>query len=219
VPKVSDTYKIKKNEEILDAASRVLRQRTLYEINMTNVIKEAGISKGGIYLYYKDIDELIVAVMDRELKADNFRERIDTLLHEDCPMETIISKLLQLYAMYLQESSVLAGKMLFELTILLTQNRERALKIRGKVSLGETGAYFTQKISDIIINNLGDNPKFQKKSKYIINYVQCFIEGVLQIYVLEICYQFDVIHINLDNMMEMLAKNIVNMIKDESADR
>ena len=38
-----------------DAAARVLIRKTLYEINMTDLIKEANLSKGWIYLYYKDI--------------------------------------------------------------------------------------------------------------------------------------------------------------------
>ncbi len=219
MPKVSGAYKDNKKREILDAAARVLMKKTLYEINMTDVIKEAGISKGGIYLYYKDIDELIVDVMDREFKADNFRERIDLLFNQDYSMETVINKLLQLYAVYLEEGSVLAGKLHFELTILITQNRERASKIREKVCIRETGDYFNKKIADIIISNLEDKPEMKENGKYIFNYVQCFLDGVLEVYVLEKCYRFDGMNVNLNNMMQKLAKNVIYMIKDASKDR
>lgn len=219
MPKVNGAYKDNKKREILDAAARVLMKKTLYELNMTDVIKEAGISKGGIYLYYKDIDALIIDLMDREFKADNFRERIDLLFNEDYPMETVINRLLQLYAAYLKESSVLAGKLQFELTMLITQNRERALKIRKKVCIRETGDYFNQKMADIIISNLEEDPKSKENGKYIFNYVQCFLDGVLEVYALEKCYQFDGMHVNLDNMMQKLTKNVIQMIKDASNDR
>ncbi len=158
----------------------------------------------------------MIDLMDREFKADNFRDRIDSLTNSQYQVEILIFKLFQLYALYLNESSVLAGKMQFELTILLTQNRERALKIREKVSIRETGTYFNLKIAEIIRSSLGDEPREQEKAKNIINYIQCFLDGILEIYILERCYQFNEVHVDLKGMMEMLSKNVSYMLKEAS---
>lgn len=219
MPKVNEAYRIKKKERILYAAAEVLKNKTLYEISMTDIIKEVGMSKGGIYLYYKDIDELLIDVIDREFKADNFRDKIQSLINGQKPVDTMIVELFRLYALYLEESSALAGKMQFELTILLTQNRERALKIREKVSIRETGSYFNERIVQIIQSSLGDKPEEQEKAGNIINYIRCFLDGILEIYVLEKCYQFSEVHVDLNGLMEMLSKNVIHMLKEASVNK
>jgi AcrR family transcriptional regulator len=52
-------------DEILDAALRVFARCGLHKTNLEEVAKEAGISKGTIYLYFKDKEELFVAAAQR----------------------------------------------------------------------------------------------------------------------------------------------------------
>ena len=52
-------------DEILDAALRVFARCGLHKTNLDEVAKEAGISKGTIYLYFKDKEELFVAAAQR----------------------------------------------------------------------------------------------------------------------------------------------------------
>ncbi|MBI3797970.1 MAG: TetR/AcrR family transcriptional regulator [Deltaproteobacteria bacterium] len=52
-------------DEILDAALRVFARCGLHKTNLEEVAKEAGISKGTIYLYFKDKEELFVAAAHR----------------------------------------------------------------------------------------------------------------------------------------------------------
>jgi len=52
-------------DEILDAALRVFARCGLHKTNLEEVAKEAGISKGTIYLYYKNKEELFVAAAHR----------------------------------------------------------------------------------------------------------------------------------------------------------
>src|SRR5437867_4192319 len=55
--------------EILDAALRVFARRGLHRTNLEEVAKEAGISKGTIYLYFKNKEELFVAAAQRILPS------------------------------------------------------------------------------------------------------------------------------------------------------
>jgi AcrR family transcriptional regulator len=52
-------------EEIVDAALRVFARRGLHQTNLEEVAKEAGISKGTIYLYYKNKEDLFIAAAHR----------------------------------------------------------------------------------------------------------------------------------------------------------
>ena len=52
-------------DEILDAALRVFARCGLHKTNLEEVAREAGISKGTIYLYYKNKEELFIAAAQR----------------------------------------------------------------------------------------------------------------------------------------------------------
>lgn len=54
-------------DEILDAALRVFAQRGLHKTKLEEIAKEAGVSKGTIYLYFKNKEELFVAAAQRIL--------------------------------------------------------------------------------------------------------------------------------------------------------
>jgi AcrR family transcriptional regulator len=56
-------------EEILDAALRVFVQRGLHKAKLEEVAQEAGISKGTIYLYFKNKEELFVATARRVMAS------------------------------------------------------------------------------------------------------------------------------------------------------
>ena len=55
--------------EILDAALRIFARRGLHKTTLEEVAKEAGISKGTIYLYFKNKEELFVAAAQRILPS------------------------------------------------------------------------------------------------------------------------------------------------------
>lgn len=55
--------------EILDAALRIFARRGLHKTRLEEVAKEAGISKGTIYLYFKNKEELFVATAQHILPS------------------------------------------------------------------------------------------------------------------------------------------------------
>lgn len=64
MPKVTEAYKQEKRKMIVNTAWEILEQKPLYELNMLEVLKKAGLSKGGIYLYFSDIDELLTETIN-----------------------------------------------------------------------------------------------------------------------------------------------------------
>ncbi len=51
--------------QILDAAELVFAQKGFNQARMEDIAEEAGLSKGTLYLYIKDKDDLIVSILDR----------------------------------------------------------------------------------------------------------------------------------------------------------
>jgi AcrR family transcriptional regulator len=80
MPKVKERYIEEKKAQKLDAAFIIFERKPLYEMTMLDVIKEAGLSKCGIYRYYNDIDEVIIALVNSETAQNNNKHKIDEII-------------------------------------------------------------------------------------------------------------------------------------------
>jgi len=63
--KVSKEYYEFKKASIIDASLEVCKRKTVSSVTMQDIIDEAGISQGGIYRYYKNIDEVLIDLLSR----------------------------------------------------------------------------------------------------------------------------------------------------------
>lgn len=63
--KVSDDYYEWKKAKIIDAALEVCKRKTVSSVTMQDIIDESGMSQGGIYRYYKNIDEILTDLLSR----------------------------------------------------------------------------------------------------------------------------------------------------------
>jgi AcrR family transcriptional regulator len=52
------------NERILEAAARLFASRRFHEVRMDDIAAEAGVSKGTLYRYFKDKEELYLALLE-----------------------------------------------------------------------------------------------------------------------------------------------------------
>lgn len=65
-----------KREQILDGAWRMFRQKGFDAASMNDITREAGVSKGTIYVYFANKEELFAALIDRHRAqfADSMRD-------------------------------------------------------------------------------------------------------------------------------------------------
>lgn len=63
MPKISDDRRQARREQILAATWRCFFRRGIHATSMEEIIREANLSAGAIYLYYKGKDDLIVAAI------------------------------------------------------------------------------------------------------------------------------------------------------------
>ncbi|GLU42117.1 MULTISPECIES: TetR/AcrR family transcriptional regulator [unclassified Pseudomonas] len=67
MPKISDAQRAKRREQILEAAWCCFQHRGLSATTMEDIVREAGVSAGSVYLYFASKDELVLAAVDRSL--------------------------------------------------------------------------------------------------------------------------------------------------------
>lgn len=58
MPKVTEEYIQNKKKKIIDAAYALCLKQTVSTVTMQDIINETGLSQGGIYRFFKDIDEI-----------------------------------------------------------------------------------------------------------------------------------------------------------------
>lgn len=65
-PKVSQEYKEKRRNEIIVAAKTVFIKKGFELTTMHDVVEESGMSRGGVYQYFSNTEEMMRAILDKE---------------------------------------------------------------------------------------------------------------------------------------------------------
>jgi AcrR family transcriptional regulator len=83
MPKVTDAHRAARRGQILQAAWKCFARKGFHATSMADVIGEAGLSAGAVYLYFRSKDEIIVAVAGQVFAG--IEDRLLTFLAGDPP--------------------------------------------------------------------------------------------------------------------------------------
>ena len=216
MPKVSKEYVISKKNAILQAALSVCKVKPLYEITMRDIIKASGLSQGGIYRYYSDLDEILIEIINQANANANYKHAVDTIIeNSNAPKETI-ERLFSFLGEYIRDNLSTVGKIQFELTILLANNPERQKKILSNITENESGQYLVERLFNTIHAGISMG-SFQTEvsPEDLFTFIMTSIDGIVRDVVLQKCYgmfkneqvQFDEIH-----LMDTLCKSVLLLL-------
>ncbi len=86
--KVSSSKEINKREEIVKAAAVCFAKKGYYGTTMNDIVDAVGISKGGIYWYFKSKRELYMALLER--RFEEALSVVENVLVEGRPLRDIL---------------------------------------------------------------------------------------------------------------------------------
>lgn len=213
MPKVSETYIEKKKEGILNAAFRVFQHKPLYEMTMLDVITEAGLSRGGIYKYYDNVDQVIVAMVNRVTAQNNLSQQIDQILERTETSKDAIKELLLFLGTYIQEHVATIGKIQFELTVMVANHPEKAASVVENLTEQEAGQYLLQCLFQQMMRGIDQRefePRFPLED--VVSFVATYIDGLLHNVVLIRCYRAGESSLDEVKSVELLAKTVLYML-------
>ena len=150
MPKVKNEYLENRRNEILDAAFAVCKRKPAYDVTMTDIVTETGMSQGGVYKYFNNIDLVLAALIDRANLQGNYIEQIDAIMKSGNSPDAILQNLFLISEQYFSEMLISYNKMLFELSTFFVYNPERRERINRNVTTSSTFEYLTQCASEII---------------------------------------------------------------------
>ena len=87
MPKVNEEYFENKRKIILEAAMRVFQRKPAYSVTMKDIVKESKLSQGGVYKYYSNIDQIVVALLNTSSIEVNPKDLLDE--YSDDPEKAI----------------------------------------------------------------------------------------------------------------------------------
>lgn len=216
MPKVSREYVIRKKNAILQAALSVCAVKPLYEITMRDIIKAAGVSQGGIYRYYSDIDEILVAIINQANANADYKQAVDTIIENGDDPKKTIEKLFTFLGEYIKENLSTVGKIQFELTILFANNPERQMKILPKITENESGQYLVEQIFNTIHEGVSlGNFQPELPLEDLFTFIMTSIDGIVRDVVLQKCYgMFQNEHALFDEvrLMKTLCRSVQSLL-------
>jgi AcrR family transcriptional regulator len=96
MPKVSSEHRAAQRQRILDAARRCFMREGFHATSMQDILTEAQLSAGGLYLYFKSKEEIIEAIAVDTLAF--FSATLEELLASDDlpPLDVVLSNALRI---------------------------------------------------------------------------------------------------------------------------
>lgn len=150
MPKVSEEYLENKRNMILDAAQRVCNQKSAYAVTMKDIIRESGVSQGGIYRFFENLDDVFVSLLNRYYSKSDFQEKIDQIFTADLPPARVLCQLCRYLTIHMLEVVRDYGKLIHELNMYYANRLDRYREIKDR--LNEQNAYYDliQRIADFV---------------------------------------------------------------------
>lgn len=130
MPKVTQEYMDNKRRMIVDCAYRVCLRKPVEMVTISDVIAETGLSQGGIYRFYKDLDEILSDMISGMRREYNITDKLDAAVADKkASFEYITRKICSILAEVMEEHLMDIQKINFDLTVLAINEPERAEKI------------------------------------------------------------------------------------------
>ena len=145
MPKVTEKYIADKKKRITDAAYELCLQKTVSTVTMQDIIDRVGLSQGGIYRFYKDIDEIFADMIRQMRERVSIKGKIDEILKrkDELSPREITNLLFMMLADFMESELMGIEKIDFELSVLAMNMPQRIEKIMGGLPEVGTMEYLT----------------------------------------------------------------------------
>ncbi len=156
MPRVTEEYVTKKKKFIVDIAYELCLEKTVSTVTMQDIINRTGLSQGGIYRFYHDIDEIFSDMLIEMRKRVDVRNRVDAIFAkaDEFSAREITNNIFDMLANFMEEELMGILKIDFEMSVLAMNapNRvEKILQVAEGIGHMEylmlrTGEFFKQKL-------------------------------------------------------------------------
>lgn len=220
MPKVTQEYILNKKKRIVDAAYKMCIQKTVSTVTMQDIINETGLSQGGIYRFYKDIDEILADMIDRIRKESHFQENLDTILSQarDVPFQDTVYAVFDLLGKSMEAELLSIEKIDFELSVLAMNSPQRVDNILSKTKIHGNKEYLSIRTAELF-NQALEEGKIHVRIPIpeLFAYITSIYSGIQMTCIVNTCYH----SLSIEEkklwgptvQMQLLAKTVLQFIE------
>lgn len=191
MPKVTEEYIAEKKQKITDAAYALCLQKTVSTVTMQDIINETGFSQGGIYRFYKDIDEIFSEMILSLRKRVNIKEKIDAVLGRKDSLKPaeITDALFDMLAEFMADELMGIEKIDFELSVLAMNAPQRVDKIMKNIPGTGNMEYLTLRTMEYFTGEMErGNIHPRVNAKELLSFISSAWSGIQMTCIVNNCY-------------------------------
>lgn len=180
MPRVNEEHTKKKRAEILQAAKRVCNQKPIYDVAMRDVVIESGMSQGGVYKYFSNIDDVFAGLLNEESLSHQVKQRIDSILLDHTDPIVKLEGVMMYLAEYIENLLTRSGSIFYQLMSLYSQNPERYEKVKDQIHEVSNLEYLHVKFSQFLGEQLEKKvfvPSIPKDE--LVTFIETYMSGVV----------------------------------------
>ena len=221
MPKVNQEYVAEKEKSIVDAAIRVCKFKPAYAVTLRDVVKECGISQGGLYHYFTDIDEIFAEILNRSFEENKVDENEYKIFESNNPLDEIILTSFAILGQLIDNMTNQYGSLIFELNSIYLHEPERGMKAASRIKNHNDMEAFIDKIFNLIETHIAkDDIELAVSKEHLMLLVNVTMQGIQQSvtfsqksYGKENTYSIGNERTTAKNMMIILAHSINGLLR------
>ena len=156
MPKVTKEYVDEKKREIVDVAIRVCKSKPAYSVTIRDVVKESGISQGGMYHYFSSIDEIFIEILNRTYDEYSANDEIEKIFARGKRPCEVITDFLLLRGRLIDDIYKQFGGLIFDLQAIYINDPERGRKILAGIKANDDAYSDFTTLSNYIDERVAD---------------------------------------------------------------
>ncbi len=194
MPKVTEEYIQNKKNKIIDTAYALCLKKTVSTVTMQDIINETGLSQGGIYRFYKDIDEIFSDMILHLRKKEDMKEKTDEILSkaDELPAREITDLLFDMLADFMKRELMGISKIDFELSVLAMNDPERVDKILKNIPGAGNMEYLTMRTMEYFTKQVSlGRIRPRVRVEELLSYIASAYTGIQTECIVNNCYRHE----------------------------
>ena len=213
MPKVSEEYFENKKNFIIDSTYNVCLRKPVGMVTMMDVIEETGLSQGGIYRFYKNLDEILSDMITRMRVDYNFIDTLEAVIkNTELSFEEITYAICDILAEVMEKHLMDIQKINFDLTVLAINEPDRAAAIIEGTKGRGNFEYLAGVVMPMLVEACGKNDlKPLADPVDILKYISASYVGIEMNCILSACYGNGIMNVDAKpkELFKVLAKTII----------
>lgn len=177
---------------ITDAAYELCLEKTMSTVTMQDIINRTGLSQGGIYRFYHDIDEIFADMLLEMRKKVCIKDKVDEIFAQadEMPVREVTNRIVDILADFMTEELLGIQKVDFELSVLAMNAPDRAEKILAGAKGVGNKEYLMLRTSEFYKKKIENGELHARVSEMeLVTYISSAYSGIQMCCIVNNCYR------------------------------